>query len=82
MNSLYDELSEKLKRDPRLTRRGGPRVDIGLLLFEARDELHGLWLAAERSLNSRDADALAGLAAAVEKLRPLFGERSTPAAGV
>lgn len=31
--SLFDELSAKLAKDPRLTKRGGPRVDLGLLLF-------------------------------------------------
>ena len=78
MNSLYDELAEKLKRDPRLTKRGGPRADIGLVLFGARDELRELWQAAERCLRSQDADALGALGAAVEKLRPLYGERRKP----
>ena len=74
--SLYDELSEKLKTDPRLTTRGGPRADIGLLLFSHRDALQDLWVAAERCNRLQDNEAFAGLHNAVEKLRPLFGERS------
>jgi hypothetical protein len=75
MKSLYDELSEKLKKDPRLTKRGGARADIGLLLFNARDELRGLWTVAERCAKAGDADDRAALNDAVEKLRPLYGER-------
>ena len=45
MRSLYDDLSEKLKQDPRLTKRGGARFDMSLLLFNSRDDLHELcWL--------------------------------------
>jgi hypothetical protein len=76
MNSIYDELSEKLKKDPRLTRRGGPRVDISLLLLSNRDALRDLWVAAERFNRLQDTEALVGLQSAVEALRPLFGERS------
>ena len=76
MNSLYDELSEKLKKDPRLTKRGGPTVDIGLLLLSNRDALRDLWMAAERSERLHDAESSVALQNAVEKLRPLFGERS------
>jgi len=36
MRSLYEELSEKLSHDPRLLKRGGPRVDLSLLLFGGR----------------------------------------------
>ncbi|MBL8967085.1 MAG: hypothetical protein JNG85_08750 [Spirochaetaceae bacterium] len=75
MASLFDELAEKLRADPRLTRRGGPRADLGLLLFNARDELRGLWAAAERNLAADDPEALAALRSAVERLRPIFGER-------
>jgi hypothetical protein len=78
MSSLYDDLSEKLKKDPRLTKRGGARYDLGLLLFNARDSLHELWEAAERYIRSRDTQDLGDLHDAVEKLRPLFGERSEP----
>lgn len=79
MSSLFDELSEKLKQDPRLTRRGGPRFDLSLLLFNARESIHELWVAAEqevtqaRSQGQRPPEALE---AAVEKLRPIFGERA------
>jgi hypothetical protein len=78
MSSLYDDLSEKLKKDPRLTKRGGARYDLGLLLFNARDSLHELWEAADRSVRLRDTGAFGDLHDAVEKLRPLFGERSEP----
>ena len=74
MRSLYDDLSEKLKQDPRLTKRGGARFDMSLLLFNSRDDLHELWLAADRYLRSRGDDDLDHLHSAVEKLRPIFGE--------
>jgi len=35
MKSLYDELAEKLKQDPRLTKPSVARFDLGLLLFNA-----------------------------------------------
>ena len=79
MSSFYDDLSEKLKQDPRLTKRGGARYDIGLLLFESRDSLRDLWQAADvEATRARSAGDHASevLEAAVEKLRPLFGERS------
>ena len=81
MSSLYDDLSEKLKKDPRLTKSGGARYDLGLLLFNARDSLRELWDAAEievtaaRSQREHPSELLE---AAVEKLRPIFGERSKP----
>jgi hypothetical protein len=78
MTSLYDDLAEKLKRDPRLTKRGGARYDIGLLLFNARDALRELWETAELEVTqakSRGHDPSERLEAAVEKLRPIFGER-------
>jgi len=76
MSSLYDDLSEKLKKDPRLTKRGGARYDISLLLFNARDSLCELWDAADKCIQSRDSEAFSDLHDAVEKLRPVFGERS------
>ena len=76
MSSLYDELSEKLKQDPRLTKRGGARYDLGLLLFDLREPMRELWSAADRLTRSRDAEALGDLQDAVGKLRSLFGERS------
>lgn len=76
--SLYEELSEKLRKDPRLTRRGGPRVDLGLLLFNAREDLHALWRAADAELSRARAEGRApdaALAEAVGRLRPVFGAR-------
>ena len=78
MSSLYDDLSEKLRRDPRLSKRGGARYDLGLLLFNARDSLRDLWDAADRYTRSQDAQALDDMRDAVEKLRPVFGERRKP----
>lgn len=81
MTSLYDDLSEKLQKDPRLTKRGGPRVDLSLLLFNARDALHDLWVAADREVTHALNDGRVpspSLEAAVEKLRPIFGERNKP----
>jgi hypothetical protein len=75
MPSLYDELSDKLKKDPRLTKNLIPRTDISLLLFNFRDDLRDLWIAADRSLDSQDSEADGELRGAVEKLRPLFGDR-------
>lgn len=78
MNSLYDELTEKLKRDPRLTKPSVARFDLGLLLFNAGDSLRELWLAAEAELaaaRQEERTPPAQLEAAVEKLRPIFGER-------
>jgi hypothetical protein len=78
MSSLYDELSEKLKKDPRLTKRGGPRVDISLLLFNARDSLRELWIETDIEITKagREGNRLSeSLEAAVEKLRLIFGER-------
>lgn len=78
MNSLYDELTEKLKRDPRLTKPSVARFDLGLLLFNAGDALRELWAAAEAELVAARQEGRAPsarLEAAVEKLRPIFGER-------
>ena len=77
MSSHYDELSEKLKRDPRLTKRGGARYDFGLLLFDERESLHELWEAAHDEVTEPGGGGRhppERLMAAVEKLRPLFGE--------
>jgi hypothetical protein len=79
MISLYDDLSEKLKKDPRVTKRGGARFDLSLLLFNARDPLRELWKAADsevakdRSEGNKPSELLE---TAVERLRPIFGERS------
>jgi hypothetical protein len=73
MKSLYDEVAGKLGAD---SRNVGPRADIGLLLYSRRDALRDLWVAADRYERVRDAEALAALHAAIESLRPLFGERA------
>ncbi len=77
MTSLYAELAAKVKADPRVTRHNMARADLGMLLFNAGDALNELWLAAEAELAGAAADrpASARLQAAVEKLRPIFGER-------
>lgn len=71
--SLFEELEAKLAKDPSLLKRGGPRVDLSLLLFNARGAVHALWQAAEAEV-SRGA-ASPALTAAVEQLRPIFGAR-------
>jgi hypothetical protein len=79
VNSLFDDLSEKLERDPRLTKRGGPRVDLSLLLFNARDSLRDLWDAADAEVaaaESHGRQPSERLQAAVEALRAVFGERA------
>ena len=78
MISLYDELSGKIQQDPRLTKRAGPRQDIGLLLFANRDSINELWKAADRCAGLLDNPDSAELCRAVEKLRPIFGERKAP----
>jgi hypothetical protein len=78
MTSLYDELSEKIKQNPGLTKRGGARADLGLLLFNARDSLRDLWEAAEHEIvesKSKGHQSSELLKTAVERLRPVFGER-------
>lgn len=80
MTSLYDELSARLEKDPSLTRRGGPRYDLGLLLFDFRDPMRELWHAADGEITRAIDEGRrppASLAAAVEGLRPLFGEAKT-----
>jgi hypothetical protein len=79
MNSLYDELAEKVKREPRVSKPTVARFDLTLLLFNAGDALRELWAAAEAELNAaRQAGRAPSprLEAAVEKLRPIFGERT------
>ena len=78
MTSLYEELSANLDRDPSLTKRGGPRYDLGLLLFDFRDPLHALWRAAAAEVERaqlHDREPSAALAEALDALHPLFGER-------
>jgi hypothetical protein len=73
--SVYDGLSGKIARNESRASRDGARRDLGLLLFAQREELRGLWLAAELCAARLGSEAPAELRAAVEKLRPLFGER-------
>jgi hypothetical protein len=78
MASLYDELTEKLARDPRVTRRSGARADLGLLMFNARDSMRELWIAAQETVAAdRDVPDASRerLSRAVEALRPVFGDR-------
>jgi hypothetical protein len=78
MISLFDDLTAKLEADPRLTKRSGARADLGLLMFNARDSFRELWLAAEAEVAEvagEGREPSARLAAALEELRPIFGER-------
>ena len=79
MNSLYDELAEKIKKDPRLTKQSLSRFDMSLLLFNAGDDLRELWVAADSEIaaaRQEERPPTARLEAAVDKLRPIFGERA------
>jgi hypothetical protein len=76
VKSVYDELSERAAREPRPTRRNGPRVDIGLLLMNYRDDLRDLWSAADSCARTMGEGAPEDLRTAVEKLRPFYGERT------
>lgn len=76
MASLYDELDAKIAADPSLMKRSGPRVDLSMLLFNHRDAISELWhAAAEASAEQPGAGRSARLEAAVDALRPIFGER-------
>jgi hypothetical protein len=75
VKSVYDELSGKAESAPSLTRRNGPRIDMGLLLMNYRDDLRDLWGAADRCAKSMGELAPEELRRAVEKLRPFYGER-------
>ena len=79
MRSLYDDLTEKPEKDPRLTKRGGPRFDLSLLLFNARGSLRELWQASGRCTRACDGEVLHDLIDVAEKLRPIFGETGTAA---
>jgi len=75
MKSVFDELIDKIEKDPRLTKRGGARADLGLLLFADREAIGALWRAADGCARLGDEASRGELRAAVERLRPLFGER-------
>ncbi len=72
MSSLHDDLSAKIKKDPRLKKRGSDGYARGLLLFNAGEYLNELWQESERYLRFGDPEALHKMRVAVEKLRPLF----------
>lgn len=79
MQSLYDELAEKVKREPRRSKPSVARFDLTLLLFNAGDALRELWMAADDELAATTKEGghpSARLAAAVEALRPIFGART------
>ena len=79
MSSLYDDLCEKLRKDPRLTKRGGARFDLSLLLFNARDSLRELWEAADSEVTKTRSEGRhpsERLETAVEKLRLIFGKKN------
>lgn len=75
MSSLYDELCEKVKMNPKVSRPGVAKFDLSLLLFNERESLHELWQAADRLCQSADSATLSELHVSVDKLRPIFGER-------
>jgi hypothetical protein len=78
MSSLYDDLVEKIRQDPRLTKRSGARADLTLTMFNAHESVRDLWVAAETeiaSARSEGRDPSPELIAAVEELRPIFGPR-------
>lgn len=80
MSSLYDELMQKVQRDPRLTKPSMARYDLSLLLFNAGANLRDLWPATDAIVAAAQQEGRqpsAQLEAAVTKLRPIFGERST-----
>ncbi len=74
MISIFDELSGKIGRNASRGSRDGARRDLGILLFSQREDILGLWKAADRCAGG-EAEAAGELRAAVESLRPLFGER-------
>jgi hypothetical protein len=74
--SVYDELSAKIELGGARGPRDGARRDLGLVVFAERDALRDLWKAAEASARSPGAAVSEELRAAVERLRPLFGERA------
>lgn len=74
--SLFDELERRLALDPSMLKRGGPRVDLSLLLFNARAELRALWVAAAAEVEAPSPSP--ALAAAVAALQPIFGPRPAP----
>lgn len=70
MASLFDEVDAKI--GPRVTARETSRFDMTLLLFNARHAVRDLWVAADAAAGP---GAPANLRAAVDALRPIFGDR-------
>ncbi len=75
MLSLYEELAEKIKREPELKTRGGARADLGLMLYSRREEIAFLWKEASAYVSDLPAQDCPELRAALAALSPLFGER-------
>jgi hypothetical protein len=78
MASLFDELDEKVRAQPSLRKQNMPRVDMSLLLFNARADVRALWLAAHDEVERARAAGASppeALARAVDALRPIFGPR-------
>jgi hypothetical protein len=75
VTSVYDELSAKIARSGERGPRDGARRDLGLILFAERDKINELWKAAELCSRLVEGADAAELRAAVDELRPLFGER-------
>jgi len=79
VSSVYDDISRRLARDPRLTKRGGARFDMSLMLFNQRECIHELWMAADEHLAcGGGGDDKNRLREAVEKLRFVFGDVRRP----
>ena len=76
MPSLFDDLNARIARNPGLTKKSVARFDMTLLLFNHRDDLCALWQAADRLGAAHDEATARELAAAVDRLRPIFGERA------
>jgi len=77
MPSLFDEISSRMGRDREQgrSRNSMAKFDMTLFLYNARDDLRELWRAADEA--ARETAAPEPLKRAVEKLRPLFGDKST-----
>jgi hypothetical protein len=76
MKSVYDELSAKAIESSLRGARDGAKRDLGIVLYAERDALRELWKAADASAPPPGATDRSRLRAAVESLRPLFGERA------
>lgn len=90
MRSVVEELLDKIAaesgggaraaRSPARGARSVARADLGMILYAEREALDALWKAADTAVRAGASAGLGGpeatsLAAAVERLRPLFGPR-------